>query len=205
MAGGWSLDITTSGPADSEAPQTTIDSGPSETIDSSSATFAFSASEQAAFSCKLDGGSYTPCTSPAIYTGLADGAHTFAVRATDPAGNVDASPASRSFTVNTSGTPIDPGPNPDTTPSIDRTPPQVSIGTVTVKRSKRSATVTFTATDDATATTCSLDGSAATACTSPVTLKKLRPGRHTLVVQATDAAGNRSEAATVTFKVKRKR
>jgi hypothetical protein len=47
----------------------------------------------------MDAGAWSPCTSPAGYTGLALGPHVFEVRATDPANNVDASPASRSFTV----------------------------------------------------------------------------------------------------------
>jgi hypothetical protein len=37
--------------------------------------------------------SFASCTSPALYTGLAAGSHTFDVRATDAAGNVDPSPA----------------------------------------------------------------------------------------------------------------
>ena len=40
------------------------------------------------------------------YNGLADGTYTFSVRATDPAGNVDASPATRSFTVAPNVAPI---------------------------------------------------------------------------------------------------
>jgi subtilisin-like proprotein convertase family protein len=221
IAGGWSLDIQTNGPADFDAPQTAIDSGPTGTIDTSSATFTFSASEQAGFDCKLDGGAYSPCGSPAIYTALADGPHTFAVRATDPAGNVDASPATRSFTVDTSasttGPTTGPGPGPSTDPTTgpvatgaDTAGPVVAIGKATVKRAKRAATVTFTATDETTPaaqlrSTCSLDGGAAAPCSSPVTFKRLKAGRHTLVVQATDAAGNRSEAATATFRVKPKR
>jgi hypothetical protein len=39
--------------------------------------------------------------SPKSYSGLAEGAHVFAVVATDPAGNTDPSPAPRSFFVDT--------------------------------------------------------------------------------------------------------
>ena len=52
------------------------------------------------FQCSLDGAAFATC--PAGYTGLAQGAHTFQVRARDAAGNVDASPDSRSWTVDTS-------------------------------------------------------------------------------------------------------
>lgn len=63
------------------------------------ATFAFTASEpDVAFACSLDGGPFEPCASPKSYTGLLPGAHTFAVLATDPAGNVGP-PAQHTWTV----------------------------------------------------------------------------------------------------------
>ncbi|MEI6296687.1 MAG: hypothetical protein WCO84_03520 [bacterium] len=46
-----------------------------------------------AFSCAIDGGAYSPCTSAKSYSGLALGGHTFSVVATDQVGNVDATPA----------------------------------------------------------------------------------------------------------------
>jgi hypothetical protein len=51
------------------------------------------------FTCKLDGGAWAKCSSPKSYSSLATGAHQFSVRATDAAGNTDASPATRSWTV----------------------------------------------------------------------------------------------------------
>jgi hypothetical protein len=68
----------------------TIDNGPADPTTGTSATFAFHADETATFQCKLDGGTYTACTSPAAYTSLADGTHTFSVTATDTAGNTSA-------------------------------------------------------------------------------------------------------------------
>ena len=61
---------------------------------SDAALFSFTANEPASFTCSLDGAAYAPCDSPASYSALDPGWHTFAVRATDAAGNVDPSPAS---------------------------------------------------------------------------------------------------------------
>lgn len=95
------LTVQTTTP-DTTAPETTIDSGPSGSISSDSATFAFGSSEQGlTFHCELDGGGFAACTSPQSYSGLSEGERTFSVRATDAAGNTAASPATRTFTVDT--------------------------------------------------------------------------------------------------------
>jgi hypothetical protein len=103
------LDHTDASPAsrtftvDTTAPETTLaSSGPSGTLNTASASFAFSSSEAGStFRCRLDGGAFEPCSSPKDYTDLADGRHDFSVRATDRARNVDATPASRTWTVDT--------------------------------------------------------------------------------------------------------
>jgi len=87
---------------DTANPETTIDAGPSKPTNDATPTFEFSADESgSSFECKIDDGSFAPCSSPATTDPLADGNHTFAVRATDPAGNTDPTPAERSFKVDT--------------------------------------------------------------------------------------------------------
>jgi hypothetical protein len=89
---------------DTEAPQTTIDSGPQGKTTNASPSFTFSSSEtNSSFECRLDSGSWSPCTSPTSYQTLAAGTHVFEVRATDPAGNTDPTPAARSFKVTIRG------------------------------------------------------------------------------------------------------
>jgi hypothetical protein len=49
------------------------------------------------FECRLDGGAWEGCTSPRTYAGLRLGNHSFSVRATDPAGNTDPTPAAATW------------------------------------------------------------------------------------------------------------
>jgi hypothetical protein len=87
-------------PSDTTPPETTITSGPPATTQDTSASFRFSASEAgSSFQCSLDAAAFTACTSPRDYTGLAVGPHQFRVRASDPAGNTDPTPASHSWTI----------------------------------------------------------------------------------------------------------
>ncbi len=65
-------------------PDPTITANPPNPSNSTSASFSFTdADSTALFKCQLDGGGYSSCTSPATYTGLAPGSHTFDVKATD--------------------------------------------------------------------------------------------------------------------------
>jgi hypothetical protein len=70
------------------------------------ARFAFvSNTPGATYQCRLDGSTFAACPNPKTYSGLSKGAHTFQVRAIDPAGTPDPTPAERRFTVGTSELP----------------------------------------------------------------------------------------------------
>jgi hypothetical protein len=87
--------------ADTSAPDTAITKGPKKKTKKKRATFEFTGSDARAvgsFQCSLDGGAFTACTSPHTVK-VKKGRHTFSVRATDQAGNVDASPATDDWKV----------------------------------------------------------------------------------------------------------
>jgi len=94
-------------PLGATPPDTRIDSGPQGTVTDTTAAFTFSSTEAGSrFECSLDAAPFGACASPKSYSGLAVGSHTFRVRAIDGSGNVDPSPASRTWTVGASGTAI---------------------------------------------------------------------------------------------------
>jgi plastocyanin len=85
-----------------DPPTVTISSGPADPTYDTTATFTFTSLDPAAtFTCGLDGSALEPCASPAIYTGLALGPHTFTARATDQEGLSD--DATWTWTVQTVG------------------------------------------------------------------------------------------------------
>jgi hypothetical protein len=85
-------------------PETEIVEGPVGAVRVRQARLTFSSSESAAvFECRLDGAAWRACTSPTSYFDLSDGSHRFEVRAWDPGGNVDPSPATREWRVDATG------------------------------------------------------------------------------------------------------
>jgi hypothetical protein len=98
--GTGTLNSFRAGNIDTVAPNTTISSGPTGSVVPSAVSFAFTTGESySTFECALDAGAYAGCTSPKAYPEVGQGPHTFKVRATDSSGNVDTTPAERSFTV----------------------------------------------------------------------------------------------------------
>ncbi|HWM19052.1 MAG TPA: hypothetical protein VNO51_05150, partial [Ilumatobacteraceae bacterium] len=168
----WTVDLS--------PPDTTIGSGPAGTTPSASATFEFAASEPGStFACALDGAAVETCVSPQSYAGLADGAHTFTVSATDAANNVDESPASRTW-------------------SVDTVPPETSITSGPDPITNRT-TAAFTVTADESASfACALDGGPFVPCAPETHYADLAEGGHSLSVFATDLAGN-ADASPATY------
>ena len=169
-------------PPDTTAPETTISAGPSGTVATDSASFSFSSSETgSSFECQLDGGAWAACSSPRAYPGLANGPHSFSVRAPDAAGNTDTSPATRSWTVA-----VPPPPPPPDTTAPETTISAGPSGTVATD----SASFSFSSSETGSSFECQLDGGAWAACSSPRAYPGLANGPHSFSVRATDAAGN---------------
>ncbi len=104
----------TAPPADGVAPETFITGNPASPSSSASASFSFTGADnvtpsaELTFQCSLDGAAFSACSSPQSYLSLADGAHSFQVRAQDAAGNLDPTPASFSWSIDTSAPLITP-------------------------------------------------------------------------------------------------
>ena len=153
---------------------TTIDSGPSGLTNDPTPTFTFSSADEpgTTYECRVDGGAWVTCSGPRTEPPLADGPHTFEVRATDSAGNQDGSPASQTITV-------------------DTTPPQTAIvtgpsGTIT----EPNPTFTFSTTEPGSTYQCRVDGGAWVTCDATFNPGNLPNGPHTLEVRSIDQAGN---------------
>ncbi len=190
----------TPGAVDATAPETTIDAGPAGTTASTEATFAFTSNEaDVSFACALDGAAYAACSSPTQYPALGDGEHTFAVRATDAAGNVDPTPATRTWTVDataptlTSTLPADGAADVAATASVTVTfseamdPATLTETTFTLVAQDGAESVTAAVSYEVTTDTATLDPEA-----------DLEPGTlytTTVTTAAADAAGNPLAAA----------
>lgn len=168
----WTVDTST--------PDTQLIAGPAGPQAATMAQFTFfspDAGGGATFECKLDAGAFAACTSPRDLAALTEGTHTFSVRVRDAVGNVDPSPATRTWLV-------------------DLTPPETTIVTgPTGLVAVASASFTFGSNETGVTYACSFDGGAFAACDSPENVMALAQGPHTFAVRATDAAGHTDATA----------
>ncbi|HEY6012237.1 MAG TPA: hypothetical protein VIX18_12295 [Nitrospirota bacterium] len=157
---------------DTTLPHAVITNHPSNPTNTTSARFTFTSSKPGStFQCRLDSEEYSACTGTASYQGLSEGSHTFTVKATDRANNVDPEPASFTWT-------------------IDSAPPRTTITSKPRSRtSSTSAGFGFTSTKNVSTFRCRLDNGAFADCNSPRNYTGLAAGSHTFSVAAVDALG----------------
>jgi hypothetical protein len=150
---------------------------PADPSNSRTATFGFSAGDAVGYSCSLDQAPFVPCASPHVQPGIAEGAHDFAVKARDAAGN-EGPP--RAYSWRTDYTP-------PTAPVIVETPRSTSF--------VRNPSIAFTSTDEpGVAVRCRLEPAAFAPCSSPQQYTAVPLGEQAFEVQAVDPAGNESRA-----------
>jgi hypothetical protein len=173
---------------DATAPETKIDSGPDAVTQSRAAAFKYSADDLTPiwrYECRLDDAAWGDCHD---YTDLAVGEHRFEVRAVDKLFNVDATPATYTWT-------------------IDLAAPTTKItGKPAARTLDTDATFAFTADDSGGSSVagfeCRLDDAPFAPCTSEAHYTKLDDGRHTFRVRAVDAVGNvESDPASLSWEI----
>ena len=140
------------------------------------------------YECKLDGRDWSECASPLTSPTHDEGWHTLSVRALDDMLNVDPTPATRRWRIDTQ----------------EPSKPKVAVSS---RPGAGTARFRFFATDRGTPARrlryrCAVDHTPFRACGSRFVLR-LHSGRHSLRVCATDPAGNRSAPKLVRFAVRR--
>jgi hypothetical protein len=160
-----------------------VSGAPTGVVNETSASLTLSASlPGSTFECSVDGSAFAACSSPVSLSDLAEGPHSFSVRARN--GSQTTPDVTRSWTV-------------------DLTNPSVSISAPTAASTTGPDTsIVFSTSDlnEPVTTTCKLDSASPAPCTSAHPFSNLSEGNHTVVVTATDAGGN-SGTAVVTWHV----
>ena len=194
-AGNSSAETFTVAVHDTTAPDTSIVSGPSSLTNSNQAAFTVSGIDAVGatgFKYKIDGGTWASTASSAIaLTGLSDGSHVFQVAAFDAAGNVDVSPASFNWTVDTTAPTVSERLLTDTgTSSTDK----ITSNDVLTGSGDPNAVVHFTVDGVAIGATATASGTGAWSFTPT----GISDGTHTIVASETDLAGN-TGTSSLTF------
>ncbi len=168
---------------------TTITAGPTDGgyVADSTPSFAFEADDVlATFQCRIDAEPFAPCGSPFTVAELTEGTHSFSVQALTPSLEPEGGPAISTFTVDTQAPDIAIVGGPTEGDTTGDSSPAIEFASI-------DATASFT---------CAIDRDEPVACSSPFTLQNLtEDDDHTVVVRATDPAGNASAPATRSFAV----
>jgi hypothetical protein len=197
----WTVDNSLE---DKTPPETAIDSKPPDPSGSPVASFTYSSNEPgSSFQCKLDGGNFSSCPVAGIsYTGLAEGAHVFQVRATDSSGNADPSPAGYSFSVVLDASATAGGLTSAALPTPKpKSKPNTTIAKASATTRDRTPTFRFGSSQPGVKFQCKLDSAPYVACRSPFTTKRLGYGKHVFQVRAVLGRVSDPTPAKFNFKV----
>ncbi len=160
----WTVDLT--------PPTTQVTGHPPTLTNSTTATFTFTSPDATAtFRCSLNGAAPQGCTSPVVYSGLADATRSLLIQAVDPAGNVD-----------TQAQPI--------VWTVDNTPPDTTLANPGDLVAQDVAVFSFTSTEAGSTFQCAFGSAAFSACTSPDAVDIPGSGAQVFKVRAIDGAGN---------------
>lgn len=166
----WTIDAT--------PPISTLSGGPvsGSRTNQRTASFTLDVNETATVACLLNGAPIACAEGPLTLSSLPDDDYNLAVRATDLATNLESTPVTRSWTVETD-------------------PPATSLKGGPAEGEKTTATAaSFTIeSDEAGTAICTLDGALLPCAPGPLALSRLGVGDHTLTVTAVDQAGNADE------------
>jgi hypothetical protein len=158
------------------------------------------------FECSVDGSSFSTCTSPVQYDNISNGSHIVEIRTEDNAGNLDPSPSSFTWIVNTVQQDDNVANNitstsptstnlPDTviTSTTDGSNNVIGNGTNTPSTTIRFefSTINIDAVEQF---ECSMDDSDFVSCTSPFIFPILPEGNHVFKVRYVDVNGNIDES-----------
>jgi hypothetical protein len=167
---------------DTVAPSAPVITGkPSNPSNDTAPTFTFTGEAGSTFLCRRDTPEFAACPSGIAYSGLADGLHTFGVKAVDQAGN--------------------PGPETSYTWSVDTVVPPAPVITTKPIHPSNSPSATFSFTSSDGSMFCRLDAALPAPCTTPISYINLSDGPHTFGVRAIDPAGNASYEASYTWTI----
>lgn len=171
----WRVDATPPG-------QPVTGSEPPAATSVANQSITFSGEANGTFACRLNGGTWTGCTSPFETGALEDGQHRVEIRQTDDAGNTG--PARTvEWLLKTRR------PDPPTVKGVPR-------GTT------RQRTMKMTMSGEQGATVeCSLNGAAWASCPSPLTVSDLPQGLNRIAIRQFDVAGNLSDGVVFTWTV----
>lgn len=180
---------------DTTAPVVTISSGPKQNDNSVNATFAFGSNDNTStLECQIDTQAFSSCDprNSQTYTNLAEGEHTFSLRAKDLAGNYSV-PLIYRWKIDTT---------PPSAPSLMHNLTLNQVGSLSYSNSENvSFNFNSTDTNGVVSYLCSRNGATPTECSSPKNYAPITQGQQNFEVLAVDAATNKSPSTLLRWTV----